>query len=85
MQVPTLAYAVDHHVDEDMLLDIEGPWIEACFAATENLGEDPGVDGEDEGECLTEWVCNEEDNGRYVSGCRKAEAEKSVEGDADAY
>ena len=76
---------VDHHVDEDMLLDVEGPWVQAHFAAAENGGEEPGADGEGEGKCLAEWVCNEEDEGRYEKGCRKAEHEKGVERDADAY
>ena len=55
---------VGHHVDEDMLLDIEGPWVQANFAATKNLGEEPGADGEGECKCLAERVCNEEDEGR---------------------
>ncbi len=76
---------VDHHVDEDMLLDVEGPWVEANFAAPENGGEDPGADGQDEGECLAERVCNEEDDRRYEKGCGIAEVEKGVEGDADAH
>ena len=76
---------VDHHVDEDMLLDVKGPWVQADFAAAENTGEGPGADGEDEGECLAERVCNEEDEGRYESGCGIAEVEKGVEEDADAH
>ena len=55
---------VGHHVDEDMLLDVKGPWVQANFAAAENGGEEPGADGEGECKCLAEWVCNEEDEGR---------------------
>ena len=70
---------VDHHVDEDMLLDVKGPWIQANFATAEKSGEGPGADGEDEGECFTERVCDEEDDGRGDIGCGIAEVEKGVE------
>ena len=72
---------VGHHVDEDMLLDIKGPWVEAEFSTAENTGEDPGANGEDEGECLAERVCDEEDDGRHEIGRGIAEVKKSVEGD----
>ena len=74
---------IGHHVDEDVLFDIEGPWVEAEFVTAENTGEDPGANGEDEGECLAEGVCDEEDDVGHEKGCGIAEHEKRVEGDAD--
>ena len=76
---------VDHHVNEDMFFDVEGPWVQADFATAENGGEVPGADGEDESECLAERVCNEEDEGRRDIRCGITKGEKSVEGDADAH
>ena len=76
---------VGHHVDENMLLDVKGPWVQADFATAENGGEDPGADGEDEGKCLAERVCDEEDEERRDIGCGITEIEKGVEGDADAH
>ena len=71
---------VGHHEDENMLLDVEGPWIEGERAAAENAGEDPGTDGEEESECLAERVCDEEDDRRQEPGSGIAKVEKGVDG-----
>ena len=59
---------VGHHVNQDMLLDVERPWVEGEFATAENAGEDPGAGGEDKGECLAERVCDEKDERRREPG-----------------
>ena len=76
---------VRHHVDEDMLLDVEGPRVECEFAAAENARDDPGAGGEDKGECLAERVCDEEGAGRKEKGSGIAEVKKGVDGDANEH
>jgi len=76
---------VGHHVNEDMLLDVERPRVEGEFATTEMAGEDPGASGEDKGECLAKRVCDEKDERGHERGCGTAESEEGVEGDADEH
>ena len=70
---------VGHHVDQDMLLDVEGARVERECGAAEDAREDPDADGEDVGKCLAEGVCDEEDDGRREERCWIAEVEKRVE------
>jgi hypothetical protein len=76
---------VSHHVDDGMLLDVKGSWVEGEFATAENAGEGPGAGGKDKGEYLAERICDEKDEGRYEKGCRIAEGEIGVEGGADEH
>ena len=73
---------VGHHVDQDMLLDVEGTWVEGELGAAKDAGEDPGADGEDVGKSLAERVRDEEDDGGHEVRCGVAEVEKRVEAGA---
>ena len=50
--------SICHHVDQHVLLDIEGARIEGEFPAAENRGQRPGAGGEDVRERLAKRVCN---------------------------
>jgi len=76
---------VGHHVNQDMLLDVEGPWVEGEFATTENAGRDPGAGGEDKGECLAERISDEKDDRGREPGCGIAESEVGVEAAPDKH
>ena len=69
---------VGHHVDQHMLLDVEGPWVEGKRPAAEDPGQHPDTEGEGVRECLSQRVCDEEHDGRQEGWCRVAEVEKRV-------